>query len=275
MLRKYGLLLLVVASSWCAAQTPEDRCPSGRSFRNAQTITRKISGFSVEISKTEEAFPDCRFEVRDGAGQVIATGTDAQVEALPEMYVLRIGTNDLVIETFSGGAHCCWAYYIVTTLPKPHLAVKIANEFPIDFIDFRGIELNDLVSCDGGFYAFELIRNWYGCFPSLYVRFVRGEPHDVGILFRAQYDSEISVARSHLTAESLSRFREQAPVRQLQDADSVEADVLRIVLAYLYSGREEQAWKELAAMWPAGDYERIKGEILKARAKGILRYTQQ
>jgi hypothetical protein len=251
----------------CAAQTPDDRCPGGSAFGNAKTIAREISGFQVRISKQERG---CDFEVRDGAGKVIASGSDAQVEALPEMYVVRNGTNDLIVESYSGGAHCCWTYYIVTPLPAPRVAVKLSNHYPVEFIDYRGIELNDLVTRDGGFIDFENMPYDLVPAPAVYIRFVRGKPTDIGSLFKAQYDQEIAQARARIKPDALQYFHS----RNIYDDVELASNVLRIVLAYLYSGREEQAWKELAAMWPPADLARIKGEILKAREKGILRYTR-
>ena len=103
------------------------------------------------------------------------------------------------------------------------------------------------------------------------MRFVRGRLQDVGSLFKVQYDEEISQARSRIKPDALQYFHS----RNIYDDFELASDVLRIVLAYLYYGREEQAWKELAAMWPPADVERIKGEIRKARANGILRYTRE
>lgn len=45
--------------------------------------------------------------------------------------------------------------------------------------------------------------------------------------------------------------------------------VLTIVLNYLYSGREAQAWQALDEMWPASDEQRVKGLILERRARGL------
>jgi hypothetical protein len=45
--------------------------------------------------------------------------------------------------------------------------------------------------------------------------------------------------------------------------------ILEIVWAYLYSGREQEAWRALADMWPPGDLDRIRAAILTARARGI------
>jgi len=49
----------------------------------------------------------------------------------------------------------------------------------------------------------------------------------------------------------------------------VKAKVLEIVWSYLYSGREQEAWRSLADMWPALDVDRIRAAILNARARGI------
>jgi hypothetical protein len=55
-------------------------------------------------------------------------------------------------------------------------------------------------------------------------------------------------------------------MHRLRDA---KVKVLEVVWNYLYSGREQQAWRELSEMWPAGDEARIHTAILNARARGI------
>ena len=273
--RCFILLLVLALSIACAAQTPDDRCPGGAAFRNAQTIEREISGFKVRITHggTDSSFDLCRFEVRDHGGQVVASGTDQMVEALPEMYVLRIGTNDLVIETYSGGAHCCWTYYIVTPLPTPHVAAKIENQEQLEFLDYRGIELNDLVGRDGAFAYFELAYA-FSPLPLVHLRFVQGRLRDVSPLFQSQADMEIAEERKALSPQQLERFRTRSPGPIRPDEQRTASHILSIVVDYLYSGREQQAWNELASMWPADDVERIKAKILKAREQGILRYTR-
>jgi hypothetical protein len=263
------LIALALPPLVCTAQTPDDRCPTGSGFRNASSIERSVSEFKVRLWKDKED-NSCRFELRSRTGAVVASGKDAQVEVLPEMYVLRIGTNDLVVETTSLGAHCCWTYYIATQVPAPHLVVKLSNQYPVEFIDYRGIELNDLVTRDGGFIDFENMPYDLVPAPAVYIRLVRGRPADIGSLYKAQYDEEIAKARARIAPDSLQYFHS----RNIYDDVELASNVLRIVVSYLYSGREEQAWKELAAMWPPADFDRIKSEILKARANGILRYTR-
>lgn len=52
--------------------------------------------------------------------------------------------------------------------------------------------------------------------------------------------------------------------------DRARSAALAVMFAYLYSGREEQAWQALNVMWPVNDRARIKELILKTRAEGIL-----
>jgi hypothetical protein len=49
----------------------------------------------------------------------------------------------------------------------------------------------------------------------------------------------------------------------------VKIKVLEIVWSYLYSGREQEAWRSLAEMWPASDVNRVRATALDARAHGI------
>jgi hypothetical protein len=50
---------------------------------------------------------------------------------------------------------------------------------------------------------------------------------------------------------------------------SAKIKVLEIVWSYLYSGREQDAWRSLQEMWPASDIERIRSSILSVRSRGI------
>jgi hypothetical protein len=54
---------------------------------------------------------------------------------------------------------------------------------------------------------------------------------------------------------------------------SIKAKVLEIVWSYLYSGREQEAWRSVREMWPAGDSRRIRAETMNARARGIRAQT--
>ena len=41
------------------------------------------------------------------------------------------------------------------------------------------------------------------------------------------------------------------------------------LLVRIRNGRDQEAWRTLADMWPPGDFDRIRRAILSARARGI------
>jgi hypothetical protein len=118
--------------------------------------------------------------------------------------------------------------------------------------------------------------------PTVVLRFEDHQLLDVSSQFLPHYDSQIAEVRSHLDAQELSDFRNSTgklsmnivlPGDQLHRLLRTKIKVLEIVWSYLYSGREQEAWHELAGMWPVADYDRIRTAILDARTRGILTET--
>jgi hypothetical protein len=84
--------------------------------------------------------------------------------------------------------------------------------------------------------------------------------------------------RAQLDAQELSAFKNtdgklssMSPLTmtELHGLVATKIRVLEIVWCYLYSGREQEAWRALADMWPADDFDRIRQSILDARERGI------
>jgi hypothetical protein len=101
---------------------------------------------------------------------------------------------------------------------------------------------------------------------------------DVSSEFQPYFDQKIADERAKLNPQDLGDFKGSdgklaamgaAPVAQLPHLRSVKVKVLEIVWSYLYSGREQEAWRTLAEMWPAPDIDRIRAALLNARARGI------
>jgi hypothetical protein len=114
--------------------------------------------------------------------------------------------------------------------------------------------------------------------PPIVLRFERGRLMDVSSEFRPYFDQKIAEERAKLNPQDLGDFKTSdgklASAANLQAGGqgplrNVKVKVLEIVWSYLYSGREQEAWRSLAEMWPAADIERIRSAILTARARGI------
>jgi hypothetical protein len=115
--------------------------------------------------------------------------------------------------------------------------------------------------------------------PTVILRFSHGQLRDVSAEFQPYFDSEIAKIRASIPPNDLENFKSSdgrlagssnsGLPGQLRSLRSAKVKVLEIVLAYLYSGRNEDAWRSLGEMWPAGDVDRIHGVIMNARAHGI------
>jgi hypothetical protein len=102
---------------------------------------------------------------------------------------------------------------------------------------------------------------------------------DASSAFQPYFDQRIADERAKLNPQDLAEFKSSdgklvptaaVPASQLVRLRSVKVKVLEIVWSYLYSGREQEAWRSLVEMWPTGDIDRIRAAISNARAHGIL-----
>jgi hypothetical protein len=114
--------------------------------------------------------------------------------------------------------------------------------------------------------------------PTVVLRFEKKKLIDVSSEFRPYFDREIETLHSQLDARQLSDFRqsdgklpneEWMKNHQPQGLLATKVKVLEIVWCYLYSGREQEAWKTLAEMWPPSDLNRIRTAIVDAQARGL------
>jgi hypothetical protein len=114
--------------------------------------------------------------------------------------------------------------------------------------------------------------------PTVVMRFEDRRLIDVSSEFRPFYDRRIAELHAQLDTAQMSDLKasngklDNLPpwqVEKLRALLSAKTKVLEIIWAYLYSGREQEAWQALADMWPAADLDRIRASIVKARAGGI------
>ena len=114
--------------------------------------------------------------------------------------------------------------------------------------------------------------------PTIVLRFENRHLVDVSSQFQPYYDQQIARLRTQLDSRLLSKFKQcdgqlsvipPEELNDLLDLTSTKIKVLEIVWAYLYSGREQEAWRTLADLWPASDLDRIRTAIERARARGI------
>ena len=114
--------------------------------------------------------------------------------------------------------------------------------------------------------------------PPVVLRFEDGKLTDVSSEFRTYFDKKIQTLRAQLDARQLSDFKASdgklsgqhlLPGGRPSGLLATKVKVLEIVWAYLYGGREQEAWDALNDMWPAPDAGRVRISTMKAMTRGL------
>jgi hypothetical protein len=214
--------------------------------------------------------------------EVASTAAEVDVDAFG--IDLGLGAPVVTFQQKKTDAECCMTLQIYSLQRPPKLLRTITGGsfFSSADTDLDGqveIWANDAAAIEG-FESPGVGRPEFA--PTVVLRFVRGRLLDVGSEFQSYFDGEIAKVRSGLDAESLRDFKASngrlpptayfspEDLRRSQKLESTKVKVLQIVWSYLYSGREEEAWRTLAEVWPAADLDRIRAALSSLHSRGIL-----
>jgi len=148
------------------------------------------------------------------------------------------GYDEIVIKSYSGGAHCCFAYCIVSLRPK------ISKPYCIDTVNYEKMEIRDI---DGDHKA-ELIfgddrYSWFGDLSFA---------HSPGVQVVAQYKDNRLKLNAELTKlihknmeVNLTRTSVLENAREGVSINENGSDVISYVLYLFYVGEQEAAIKIL------------------------------
>jgi hypothetical protein len=255
------VLLLFCGFGWAA-----DECRHGE----VRVPSRTIAGIEIRFTLGgPDAYEICiataidrnggkLFEVKDMWLEVDnASGGDVDNDRSP----------DLILVGYSGGAHCCWTTWVASGGSRPRLLLAVSNQQPITFKKGNGGK-TVLETRDGGFDYFEL-SHAESFMPKLFLLLTDKGLRNVSAQYNREFDKEIRQARRALTPALAASFRATTDQGgRIKNSEAVRL-VISIVVSYLYSGREAEAWKALGELWPRNDRDRIKAKILAARARGL------
>jgi hypothetical protein len=212
---------------------------------------------------------------------VVATGV-AQLDVDAFGVDLGGGVPVAAFQIKKSDSECCMEYRIYSLEQPPRLLRTITGGefFTASDVDLDGsveIWTNDAAAVNG----FEnLSLSELDSAPTVVFRFAHGQFLDVSAEFQSYFDGEIAKIRAGIHPQDLEDFKASDGKLATTPATSIERlhhlrltkiKALEIVWAYLYSGRDQDAWRSLTEMWPASDVDRIRAAIIAARARGILR----
>ncbi len=194
---------------------------------------------------------------------------------------LGLGAPVVALQVKVSKGECCMAYNIYSLREPPVLLHSISGGdfFSAADTDLDGrveIWTDDAAAVDG-FENFHLRDLDFA--PPLVLRFARGRLLDASGEFKEYYDQKIAELRARLAdPQDLADFKGSdgkllatsgIPAPRLVRLRIVKMKVLEIVWAYLYSGREQEAWRTLGELWPAADMDRIRAALVNVHTHGM------
>jgi hypothetical protein len=258
-------------SNW---DMPERRCEE-----KSKPISVSVGDYEVRLvslPQTKKADHVCRAYLvdRSGTSTLLLEDWDIFVNQATGEDIFGDGHPGLILEGYSGGAHCCYTYKIVDLATPPMILGSIENDVPFFFFKDSTSERFRIMTSDGAFDYFDGMCHACSSFPTVILKVSGGRLVNVSSQFVPEYDTEIAELRRSIDDDELDQFltvHDLATNGQAKaEFETLRQQVLQIVLAYLYSGREQRAWQTLEEMWPAGDRLRIRKLILSSKAEGIL-----
>src|SRR5438876_6729930 len=274
-----ALGLCCLTASLCVAQDHDVLCSDGSGSFQAEFNT----GVTVQVraARTGElATRTCEATLGWNKDSLIIATNVSQLDVDTFGVDLGLGVPVTTFQVKKSGNECCMEYQVYSLEKPPQLLRTITGG---DFFSAADTDLDGRVEIwtddAGAVINFEnLAVTELGSAPTIVLRFAHGKLLDVSSEFQLYFDHEIAEIRKGLDSEDLSDFKRsdgklspdtQLSAARLHQLRVVKARILEIVWCYVYSGREQQAWRTLAEMWPTADVGRIRAAILSARARGI------
>jgi hypothetical protein len=267
--------LFLTTGAWAKTLGCPERWDQSEGMRKVNMSTVEIWSEKSDLKELSNVV--CKVRVKDETGRVVfehqgdtfamdpISGNDLNTDGLPDIVLVEIKRT----------ADFRYSYFIISHSVNPPLVKEIRNEYGIWFERSKDGRIL-IVTADDGFnnlpdmidiYHYDLI------IPELRFSLVGRSLKDVSSEIKRPYDDAIRRARAELSQSDINAFR-AGKIKDEFDSGLIKGRILTIVLSYLYSGRQREAWEELSNMWPPEDRERIQRVILDARARGSLRLLQ-
>ena len=263
----------------CPADGRDMLCSDGYGSFSSQFATGiTVSVEPVRKSAFASRICSASLSWRGGGLPVTPKASEVDIDLLGAD--LGLGSPVVALEIRTTGSDKLVQYEIYS-LKKP--AQKLRTLTGADYFNAADTDLDgrieiwtDDAAAIDGFENLPLSR--FDAAPTMVLRFEKNRLIDVSAEFQPDYDRQIDALKTELDEQQISRFkgsdgkladRYALPIDQMHDLVNTKIKTLEIVWAYLYSGREQEAWSTLTAMWPGSDVDRIRTSIQQERAGGM------
>jgi len=237
----------------------------------------QVNGFRVEVGPAAD--PDnvghmtCHASIVSPKGQVVyeSNAWGMEIDPITGQDINGDSQPEAVLVSFSGGAHCCWTYHIISLGKKPGLLREFENGATASFRDLRGNGQIEILVRDDRYDGAFGLDHASSVFPLLIVELKESQFNDVASHFWPIYEKEIQEEGSKLNDRHLQEFLHSNPDEVHDDLDylGTKSSILLIVLDYLYAGRPEEGHTVLRKLWPKDSQERTWKDMLSGFCSGL------
>ena len=229
-------------------------------YRFAESID--IGSYHIEL------FNDPLFASGGGRAMIFHRGTLVEqiafatdLNPLSGQDVTLSGVPNLIVQTFSGGAHCCFGTFVyeLGKVLTPILEIPF-SECGGTFADLNGDGRYEYQTCDDAF-AYRYCSYVASPFPSVVMGFDGERYMPVSADYVDLYGDEIA------SGEARARSSEKTEVGW---DGTYKCDVLPAVLSYLYSGQGEAGRKLFNETYTELDREIFWAEMMLVLGQSVL-----
>jgi len=248
------------ASAWSAEpQSPPASQPaSGWRVQKAKSFPNwKVEILTKDNPQSPLGIEGTRALIKDPSGAVKQELKNVLLEPDPRetiegwvpgtlLDVDKDGLEDLVLRGYSAGAHCCYTYEIFSlgkVLRKLGELKLLDCGEKLKLQDLDGNGNWELLSCNAKFTYLKSLPYSQSPFPPQVFGLVNGKYVNLDKKYLQVFDEDIAVQRKAL------------------EGGYNETAALQIVLDYLLSGREAQAWQEFDQLFTGANKEARKQEL--------------
>lgn len=173
------------------------------------------------------------------------------------------GWPDIVVLRYTGGAHCCYEYLVLSLGPQLTIHVlPFVSGGPAEFVDLDGDGIYEVMTRDWDVFFSFCWNAGHPYYPRVVLSYETGKGY-----------VPVTPRFPMVFAEELVEYRELAEkVRSGEfgeGTDCAKCAVLKLVLAYLYLGNPDLGWVALYHYYPFGDVEDLRAaierELLRSR----------
>jgi len=220
-----------------------------------------------EMVKCYDSQGDFWFATLNKDGKVLATFKSGWEKEWTNFGLFRFlggNTKQLIVEQFSGGAHCCWSYWILNLLPDLEVIYE-SQQYPVGYGLFpMDLDEDGVFEFTQGILTFDYFdRLCHALSPIPTVVFLYDEDRNKyfpASHFFPQYLLN-GIEKDILGVKELN---ERIDLATYDDSGGEYLSaVLQVVLRYIYVGKENEAWLFYDNEYHLPDKEEMKSKIRK------------